>query len=205
MLSRHRNLSSNHTASRTTRPFGIVLLASALLAALPCPGAAQAVSPSFDDLRTEAHRGESVYVIDRAGVKVKGRVLRIAPTSIELLVHDASRKWPASDVAWITQRRGNAGRGALVGLAIGAGLGVVLVLTDSGCQPGFDDCGRRDAADALFLGSLFGGFGGGVGAALGAVLRPEHILYAAPTRPATHALNRGGGRGVIGFHAQLRF
>ncbi len=189
-----------------TRPFGIVLLASTLIATLPLPGAAQGATPAFDDFRAEAHRGESVYVIDRAGAKVKGRVLRIGPTSIELLVHDASRQWPASDVAWITQRRGNAGRGALMGLAIGAGVGVVLVLTDSGCQPGYDDCGRRDAADALFLGSLFGGFGGGVGAAVGAARRPEHILYAAPTRPATHALAASGGRlGVIGLHAQLRF
>src|SRR5439155_21994773 len=83
-----------------TRPFVIGLLATTLVAAIPIEGAAQVATPTFDDVRAEAHRGERVYVIDRAGAKVKGRVLRSGATSVELLVNDASRQWPASDVAW---------------------------------------------------------------------------------------------------------
>ena len=99
---------------------------------------------TFDDLRAEVHRGEIVYVTDQGGTKVKGRVVRISATSIDLLVNDGSREWAASDVAWITQRRGHAGRGALIGLAVGAFSAVLLVLTDGDCQNyHYEGCGRE--------------------------------------------------------------
>ena len=106
------------------RAFVTVVLAGVLVAAGAGPSMAQMVTRTFDDLRAEAHRGEIVYVTDQGGTKVKGRVERISATSIDLLVNDGSREWAASDVAWITQRRGHAGRGALIGLAFGAGYGV---------------------------------------------------------------------------------
>ncbi len=84
---------------------------------------AQVATPTFDHLRAEGHRGEIVSVTDQGGTTVKGRVVRISATSIDLLVNDGSRQWAASDVAWITQRRGHAVRGALTGLAVGAGFG----------------------------------------------------------------------------------
>ena len=126
--------------------------------------------------------------------------------SIHLLVNDGSREWPASDVARITQRRGHAGRGALVGLAFGAGFGAVLALTDGACEHGgYEGCGRRDDAEAaLFLAALFGGIGGGAGAAIGAAIRPERVLYTAPS-PSAHVFSLRVAPGVIGLRAQLRF
>ena len=112
------------------RAFVTVVLAGVLVAAGAVPSMAQMATPTFDDLRAEAHRGEIVSVTDQGGTTVKGRVVRISATSIDLLVNDGSREWAASDVAWITQRRGHAGRGALTGLAVGAVSGVFLGLTD---------------------------------------------------------------------------
>ncbi len=138
------------------RAFITVVLAGVLVAAGAVPSLAQVAPRTFDDLRAEAHRGEIVSVTDQGGTKVKGRVVRISATSIDLLVNDGSRKWAASDVAWITQRRGHAGRGALIGLAAGASSAVLLVLTDGECQNyGYQGCGRQDAADALVSRSLF--------------------------------------------------
>jgi len=97
---------------------------------------AQMAPPTFDDLRADAHRGEIVYVTDQGGTKVKGRVVTISATSIDLLVKDGSRAWAASDVARITQRRRHAVLGTEVGLAVGFGLGALLVLTDPACQNG---------------------------------------------------------------------
>jgi hypothetical protein len=136
---------------------------------------------------------------------VKGRVVRISATSIDLLVNDGSRKWAASDVAWITQRRGHAGRGALIGLAVGAVSGVLLVFTDGDCQNyHYEGCGREDAQWALFLGAFLGGIGAGAGAAIGAAIRPERVLYAAPP-PSAHVFELRVAPGVIGLRAQLRF
>jgi hypothetical protein len=137
---------------------------------------------------------------------VKGRVARISATSIDLLVNDRSREWAASDVLQITQRHGHARRGALIGLAVGAGYGALLVLTDGECRNyGYEGCGRRDAADALILAALFGGIGTGAGAAIGAAIRPERVLYAAPSPPSAHVLELRLAPGVIGLRAQLQF
>jgi hypothetical protein len=84
---------------------GIVSLAVVLFAIGARPGAAQTPAPAFDDLLAEAHRGKTVYVTDHTGATVKGRVVKISPQSIELLVQDGSREWPAADVAWVTERR----------------------------------------------------------------------------------------------------
>jgi hypothetical protein len=189
---------------RTLPP--IVLLAGVLFAIGALPSAAQTAPPAFDDLRAEAHRGKTVYVTDHSGVTVKGRVVKISPQSIELLVHDGSREWPASDVAWITERRRHAGRGALAGLAIGATFGAILVIADSGCgNQSSRGCAGDNAEWMLFLGALFGGIGGGAGAAIGAVTRTEHLLYAGPSRPTPHILAPIAAPGVIGVRAQLRF
>jgi hypothetical protein len=163
--------------------------------------------PSHRQVRTERRcaSGRDRIRHGPRGTKVKGRVVRISATSIDLLVNDGSRKWTASEVAFITQRRGHAGRGALIGLAVGFGLGAIVVLTDSDCQNyHYEGCGREDAQWALFLGALLGGIGGGAGAAIGAAIRPERVLYAAPS-PSAHVFSLRVAPGVIGLRAQLRF
>jgi hypothetical protein len=188
------------------RAFVTVVLAAGLVAAGAVPSMAQMVTRTFDDLRAEAHRGEIVSVTDQGGTRVKGRVVRISATSIDLLVNDGSRKWAASDVAWITQRRGHAGRGALIGLAAGASSAVLLVLTDGACQNyHYEGCGRQDAADAWYLAAFLGAIGAGAGAAIGAAIRPERLLYAGPIPPSAHVFELRVAPGVIGLRAQLRF
>ena len=109
-----------------------LLVVGTLLLGMPDGGMAQTVPRTFDDLRAESHQGETVYVTDVAGATTKGRVLRISANSIALVVKNQTRDWPASEVRWITQRRGSAGRGALIGLAVGAVLGPALVALDNG-------------------------------------------------------------------------
>jgi len=178
------------------RAFGTVLLACALVTGAAVPSTAQTVAATFDDLLADAYRGQTVYVADQAGTTVKGRVVRFSATSLELLVNDEPRTWQVSDVAWIAQRHGHAGRGALVGLAVGAGFGAFLFVANSSGE---------DAGFALVLAGLFGGLGGGAGAAIGAAITSERVLYAAPARPTTRVLAPIVAPGVIGVRAHFRF
>ena len=166
---------------------------------------AQTVTPTFDDLLAESHHGETVYVTDLAGATTKGRVLRISASSIALIVKNQTREWPASEVTWITQHRGHAGRGALVGLAFGAISGVLIVSVDPVCRSNPQATWGCGADDALFLAALLGGIGAGAGAAIGAAIRTERVLYAAPSPPSAHVFELGVAPGVIGLRAQLRF
>ena len=173
----------------------ILLVIGTLLLGLPAAGMAQTVTRTFDDLRAESHHGETVYVTDLAGATTKGRVLRISANSIALIVKNETREWPASEVTWITQRRGSAGRGALIGLAVGAVIGPVLVAMDSGA----------DDYLLFFVAPFSACLGAGAGAAIGAAIRPERVLYAAPSPPSAHVFELRVAPGVIGLHAHLGF
>jgi hypothetical protein len=187
----------------TRRALITVGLAGVLVAAGAIPSRAQTATPTFDDLRAEGHLGETVYVTDQGGTKVKGRVVRISATSIDLRVNDSSREWAASDVARITRRRGHALLGAGLGLAAGFGLGALSVLTDPSCQ-NQPHSGWCSGDWALFVGAVFGGIGAGAGAAIGAAVRTDRVLYTAPS-PSAHVFSLRVAPGGIGMRAQLRF
>src|SRR5215216_3249808 len=153
-----------NTGPSMKRAFGTVLVAVLLLACAAAPSTAQTAAATFDDLLADAYRGQTVYVADQAGTTVKGRVVRFSPTSLELLVNHESRTWRASDIAWISQRHRHTGRGALVGLGMGATFGTIIFLANSEGE---------DAGFALILAGVFGGMGGGAGAAIGAAIRSE--------------------------------
>ena len=190
-----RNVHPNAGGVSMRRALITVVLAGVLVAAGAVPSMAQTVTPTFDDLRAESHRGETVYVTDLAGARTKGRVLKISANSVVLIVKKQTREWPTSEVTWITQRRGHAGRGALIGLAVGAVIGPVLVAMDSG----------TDDYLLFFVAPFSACLGAGAGAAIGAAIRPERVLYAAPSPPSAHVFELGVAPGAIGLRAQLRF
>jgi len=200
-----RNVHPNARGISTRRPLITVVLAGVLVAAGAVPSSAQVATPTFDDLRAEAHRGEIVYVTDQGGTKVRGRVVRISATSIDLLVNGGSREWPASDVARITQRRRHGVLGAEVGLTVGVGLAALLVITDGECANyGSPNCAREDMAALLLIGGFLGGIGAGAGAVTGAAIRTERVLYAAPS-PSAHVFSPRLAPCEVGMRVQLRF
>ena len=105
----HKKRLSERRGFSMRRAVATVVLAGVLVAAGAVPSMAQ-MARTFDDLRAEAHRGQIVSVTDQGGATTKGRVLRISANSIALVVKNETREWPASEVTWITQRRGSAGR-----------------------------------------------------------------------------------------------
>jgi hypothetical protein len=178
----------------TLRQTSCILLAMGTLLGAPGAGMAQTVTRTFDDLRAESHHGETVYVTDLAGATTKGRVLRISANSIALIVKNQTREWPASEVTWITQRRGSAGRGALIGLAVGAVIGPVLVALENGA----DDY-------VVFFTPFSAGLGGGIGAAIGAARRPERVLYGVGRRSTKVLVAPRLAPGVVEWRAQIGF
>lgn len=143
--------------------------------------AAQQLPSTLPDLRTSMWHGETVSVIDRAGATVKGRVVKITDDAITLSVHGQTHTVNGSDVGWITRRRAHAGRGALLGLSVGAAVGLFTYLHG---RDYCETCGA-DTGFAFVLGAMFGGIGGGIGAGVGAAIHSEEMLYAASTASPT--------------------
>lgn len=143
------------------------LLTILLLAAGRLSVAAQEVPSTFPDFRTSGWDRQALSVTDRSATEVKGRVLVITDNAITLVVHGQPRTVDASNVVRITRRRAHAGRGALIGLLVGAGVGLSTGLYGHGAED-----------FAIFWGAMLGGLGGGVGAGVGAAIHSEQTLYA---------------------------
>jgi hypothetical protein len=84
-------------------------------------------------------------------------------------------------------------------------VGFALSGVESACSKAYEGCERDDAEMTPIVAALFGGIGAGVGAAIGAAIRPERVLYAAPSSPSAHVFELGVAPGAIGLRAQLRF
>ena len=140
----------------------IVLLAGGRLSV-----AAQEAPSTFPDFRTSGWNHETLSVTDRSATKVRGRVLTITDNAITLAVHGQPRTVNASNVVRIARRRAHAGRGALIGLLVGAGVGISTGLYGHGAED-----------FAIFWSAMLGGLGGGVGAGVGAAIHSEQTVYA---------------------------
>jgi hypothetical protein len=107
-----------------------------------------------------------------------------------LIVKNQTREWPASEVTWITQRRGSAGRGALIGLAVGAVIGPALVALKMELMITW-----------CFSPPFSAGLGGGIGAAIGAARRPERVLLRRGRRSTTLLVGRVWRRALLNGRA----
>lgn len=172
------------------------------------PTVAQTAASSFAELQGRLKINQTVYVrylrpgdvAGGYGLGIKGRVLELSGSTLRLSVDGQRREFSERDVLVISERRKSRGKGALIGLAIGGGLG--LLNLSKWCS-GSDSDSCANATGAL-VGLA------GLGAALGAAVAPEHerILFLAPDlrqQPRTLTMTPFIGSGRKGLTATVRF
>jgi hypothetical protein len=159
-------------------------LSALLLFLLPISATAQEAASSFDQLRASglAKEGDTVDVTDASGARVKGRIADLGATSLVLLTGHSTRRDFSEMTVTKIQRRDSLANGILIGLGVGAALGVVSV--NSLCNLPDPECAAIVTL-AIALPSTAGG------AILGAVVDGliRKIVYIAP-RP-THSVRLG--------------
>ncbi len=103
-------------------------LSALLLFLLPVRAAPQGVATSFDDLRASGlmKQGDAVDVTDANGQRVKGRIADLGATSLGLLTGSTRRDFSEMAVSKI-DRRDSLANGTLIGLGVGAAIGLVSV------------------------------------------------------------------------------
>jgi len=148
----------------------ITLAAISLLLAFALAAAQEPVR-DFSQLNTRLKPGDTIWVTDGQGRQVKGRINSLAPDSLGV---DAGgfRTFSAGDVTMIHLREGDSlANGALIGLAVGAVAGALVMVAvcdgEAGCAPG---------------GALLGaGAGAGIGVGIDAARGGKRVLaYRAP-------------------------
>jgi hypothetical protein len=161
-----------------------------LLAALsPRVASAQQTASSWPGL--DSSRLSTVYVLDTAGAETSGKLLRLNPDSIVLLVGGAERQFETARVARIQKRGDSLRNGAIIGAVVGVAIGIITAgISDCpGDQPGGGCPGSRAA---LFLVST--GVYSAIGTGIDALIPGRTTLYEAPKAPS--AADHGGSAPV---------
>lgn len=149
------------------------LLVFLLAAALPSSVRAQGIARTVDELRLLVKAGDTVRVTDASGREVSGKIVTLAPQSIELRVDDNPQLWNEADIASVSHRRPDSlANGAWWGLGIGAGL-VSLAVAVVGVEDG------EEGGAALAIG-FYGAVGAGIGTGIDALIKKWRVIYQKP-------------------------
>jgi hypothetical protein len=152
---------------RTLGAAAFVVLALAGLAA------AQEPVKSFDQLNTRLRVGDTIYVTDAQGFERSGKILDLSAASLTF-DDGGPRTVAGSEVRVVKEReRDSLKNGALIGLAVGAGIGstfAALICSGDGC----------DAGGVLLGVGLYGAIGAGIGTGIDAAIPGrKRVVYRA--------------------------
>jgi hypothetical protein len=149
----------------------VAALVAALSLAAPAPCVAQEPVRDFSQLDTRLKPGETVWVTDAQGREVKGRIQTLSPDTLILSGGDA-RTYAGVDVLELRRRRPDPlWNGALIGFAVGGGLGIGLG----------DFSGTWRWGDAAVGALMIGAIGTGIGVGLDALIPGKKlVVYRSP-------------------------
>ena len=154
----------------------------AILIAALSPGVASAQDAASNWPGLVSSRLSTVYVLDYAGVETSGKLLRLNPDSIVLLVDGAERQFENARVKRIQKRGDSLRNGAIIGAVVGVAMGIITAgISDCpGDDPGGGCPGSRAA---LFLVST--GVYSAIGTGIDALIPGRTTLYEASKAPPT--------------------
>ena len=166
----------------------IAILAATLV---PCAASAQGTAQSWPG---QAKAGTStVYVLDDTGVEASGKLLRLDPDSLVLLVGDTERRFEAARVRLIEKRGDSKRNGAIIGGVIGAAIGALgMGMADCPGDGGGRCPGFRTAGVLIST-----GFYAAIGAGIDALVVGRTTWYEAPAASRRSARTPTRGRAAV--------
>jgi len=153
-----------------------------LLLLVPGLSLAQSSQNNWDNLKQLAP-GEQIRIVLNDAKSYSGQFQSVSDDGIVLRLGKDSQTFERQNVLWVSTRgRGHRGRNALIGLAVGAGAGVIVAVASP--ELGTGKCAQGSCVDAGVV-SMVGFLGGALGAGLGAAMptRGWHDVYRAATKP----------------------
>lgn len=191
--------------SRQTRPgFGratrlaVMLLALALVSSTVC---AQEKAHGWPGL--DLPRLPTVYVLDDTGHETEGRLLRLEPDSLVILVAGAERRFEAGSVRRIEKRGDSLQNGAIIGTVTGALFGLLTAgMADCPGQHPSGPCAGSHAV--LFL--IQTGTWAAIGTGIDALIPGRTRLYEAPAaQPSAGRVGSATAPSLGNFAVSLSF
>ena len=136
---------------------------------------AQAASPDADTIRRRVKDGQKIVVTDDQGRTLSGRIGELSPDALMLLVGRDTTKVPYDRIVSIDRPRDRLWDGALVGLVVGAGIGLAGAVAAASDDPNWGS--PSPAHVALVAPPMLGGIGAAIGVGVDAAIRRDSNLY----------------------------
>ncbi|MBA3885022.1 MAG: hypothetical protein H0X67_04735 [Acidobacteria bacterium] len=171
---------------------------------------AQAASPQADakEIRRRVKEGQKVRITDDQGREWRGRIATLAPDTLSLVMPDRRQMDIGyGNILRIDRPHDSLANGALIGLASGAALGLLAVISEENaeCDAGtFFSCGDPSAAEYVVVPAILGGLGAAIGVGIDALISREPNLYLRAGK-ARVVFSPALGRGLHGFTVTLRW
>jgi small nuclear ribonucleoprotein (snRNP)-like protein len=183
---RHNNsevsmVSANETLRRTSWSLKWVV-AVLLLLMVPGFGLAQSSQNNWDNLKQLAS-GQQVQVVLNDAKSYRGQLQTVGDDALMLRLATGEQTFERQNVLRVSTRgKSHRGRNALIGLAVGASVGVIVGVASP--ELGQGKCAQGSCINAASA-ALAGFVGAAVGTGLGAVLPTDgwHDVYRAATKP----------------------
>ena len=158
----------------------------------PLEARAQLIATSFEELPRALHQGETIQVTTATGDRLKGVVLDVSSSGLELRIRTprpdgntpaaAQRRLVENDVRQIVrEHRDTLWNGTIIGLAAAAFPGIVTIAWGLSAA----DEGYTTGAEVAGAGIVMLGIGAGIGAAVDASLHRRTTVYLRPTTRST--------------------
>ncbi len=140
--------------------------------------------PAFSQQRSwhslsQLKAGNKIHVVETNLKAVDGKFVRVTETDLTVRVDKQEVVIPRDQVYRVS-RRGGRGRNALIGLAIGAGAGVIVGVASP--ELGTGKCAQGSCVDSAVVAGLAMA-GGGLGAGAGALIPRNLTVYRAAQPP----------------------
>lgn len=155
---------------------------STLAAQAPNPAVqASSAQTDADRIRQRVKEGQKVRITDDQGREWHGRIGALAPDALVLVTKDQQQKnVPYTTILSIQRPPDTLVNGALIGLASGAAVGLLAVITEENaeCEPGvFFSCGEPTAGAYVAVPLVLGGLGTAIGVGIDALVRRDANLF----------------------------
>jgi hypothetical protein len=160
----HMNAPHRACLRESLATLGLALAAVVLWAS---GAAAQQPVRAFDELNTRLKIGDRVWVTTVQRDEVTGKITAFGDGTLSL----KDRTFKSSEVLSVVERPHDSLKwGAVIGLSIGAGWGIVSAAVSEG-----------DAGDVMLAGVICGGLGAAIGAGIDALVpMPKRLVYKSP-------------------------
>ena len=168
-----------------------------LFAALPA-----IAQTDTENIRARVKNGQKVLITDDQGQQFNGRIGTMAPAGLTIVVDGKSVDVPYDRVVRVDRPNDGLANGALIGLGVGAALGLLAVAGEDrngNCSAGDFYCGNTTSGGYAAGTLIMGGLGTAVGVGIDALIHRKREIYRRGVGAHTNvapALGRGI-RGVV--------